>query len=330
MNFVSSRIYRKATQLALSEGLADNSSVHAVAQNAVNGTPYLPIKLLWEVYELADRNLEPGFAVRFGTRLIPEDYGTLGLSWKTCWTAREILERTERYMILVTNIGSIRVSEKEEVITLHLFREPLSRGTAMSNEVSFTMLVNVLEVVTHKPIKPIDVAFQHPSSGNKKPFLDFFQCSVNFNQEGNLIRFRSADLDIPTLKADKSIHQFLVERMEEEAKGIQVNANKLVNDVQSLIKEALPSGIPSVIQIGKHLGMSSRTLKRRLTEKGFTFRDLVKNTQEDISLELLKNSSHSIGEIAFQTGYSEQSAFNRAFKRWTGQSPVEYRNSALF
>lgn len=72
--------------------------------------------------------------------------------------------------------------------------------------------------------------------------------------------------------------------------------------------------------------MSSRTLNRRLAENGITFRELVKQTQEKIAIELLKNTSNTISEIAFQTGFSEQSAFSRAFKRWTGKSPLEYRN----
>jgi AraC-like DNA-binding protein len=74
--------------------------------------------------------------------------------------------------------------------------------------------------------------------------------------------------------------------------------------------------------------MSARTLKRRLSEKGLTFRDYVQKIQREVAVDLLTNSTQSMVEIAFQTGFSEQSAFNRAFKRWTGQSPVEYRKSA--
>jgi AraC-like DNA-binding protein len=75
------------------------------------------------------------------------------------------------------------------------------------------------------------------------------------------------------------------------------------------------------------MGMSPRTLTRRLSEGGMTFRALVQQTQERISRDLLQNSSDTIGEIAFQTGFSEQSAFSRAFKRWTGKSPLDYRVS---
>ena len=74
------------------------------------------------------------------------------------------------------------------------------------------------------------------------------------------------------------------------------------------------------------MGMSSRTLTRRLSDSGFTFRGLVRQTQEEMAKGLLSNTSDTVSEIAFQTGFSEQSAFSRAFKQWTGQSPLEYRN----
>jgi AraC-like DNA-binding protein len=129
-----------------------------------------------------------------------------------------------------------------------------------------------------------------------------------------------------TIRADESINKFLVERIEEETKGIEVSPSKVARDVEKLIKDALPSGIPSIGQIGEHMGMSSRTLTRRLSESGVAFRQLVKNSQIVVSKQLLQHSTRSIGEIAFETGFSEQSAFNRAFKRWTGQSPMDFRN----
>jgi AraC-like DNA-binding protein len=154
-----------------------------------------------------------------------------------------------------------------------------------------------------------------------------FRCPVHFNRPHNYIAFKTADLSTRTAKADLSINAFLNERLEEEASGIEVNGNKLVADIKALIVDALPSGIPSVHQVGKHLGMSSRTLTRRLSESGFSFRELVSSTQREISLNLLQESTYSIGEIAFQTGFSEQSAFNRAFKRWTGEPPINFRRN---
>jgi len=97
--------------------------------------------------------------------------------------------------------------------------------------------------------------------------------------------------------------------------------------VEVLIKDALPTGIPSIHYISNLTAMSNRTLTRRLSEAGVTYRDLVKKTQEKVAKEMLRNNMESIGEIAFLTGFSEQSAFNRAFKKWTDLTPSEFRKN---
>jgi len=84
-----------------------------------------------------------------------------------------------------------------------------------------------------------------------------------------------------------------------------------VRDVESLIKDALPTGIPSIHHIAELTAMSNRTLTRRLSEAGVTYRDLIRKMQETIAKNMLRNTAQSIGEIAFLTGFSEQSAFNK-------------------
>ena len=113
--------------------------------------------------------------------------------------------------------------------------------------------------------------------------------------------------------------------MVEQTIFLVVSANQVARDVERLIQDTLPSGIPSIHQFGEHLGMSNRTLTLRLRENGVTFRDIIQKTQEQVAIDLLTNTGRSIAEIAFETGFSEQSTFSRAFKRWTGLSPIEYR-----
>lgn len=321
MHFVSSSIYHKAIRLAFQEGLPPESVTH---HNVPNDVRYIDISLLFDVYEQADKVLNPGFAVRQGKQLHTDDYGTLGLSWKTCWKAKEVFDRIERFMVLVTNHGHVKIEEANGMTKIHLYRDAYRKGIAIANEVTFVMVTTILLEVTNKNILPSQVSFAHERN-HVSSYTDFFQCPVEFNQEVNTLQFRTSDLNISTIKADKSIHQFLIARMDEEKKGIQVNTDKWLGAIHSLIMEALPSGIPSVIQVADHIGTSARTFKRRLSDKGLTFRSLVQQIQQTVSIDLLKNSTQSIGEVAFQCGFSEQSAFNRAFKRWTGQSPVDFR-----
>ena len=325
MPFVSSSIYHKAVILALGEGL--NQTLLASLQHekeVLTKAKYLPIQCLFEVYELADQYLQPGFGIRQGRQMSSDDYGTLGLAWKTCWRARDILMRTERFMILVTDHGSARLEEKNGLTKIILDREASRRGLEIANETTFVMLTNIIREVTGKEIFPQQVSFEHPSS-DMLLYSHYFQCPVQFDGKENALQFDTADLEIPTVKADKHIQQYLVERMDEEKRGISLRADTLLTDIRHLIKESLPSGIPSIIQVAEHQGVSARTLKRRLSEKGKTFRELVQHVQQEEALALLKTSRQSISEIAFMTGFSEQSAFNRAFRRWTGESPSDYR-----
>ncbi|MEQ9439584.1 MAG: AraC family transcriptional regulator ligand-binding domain-containing protein [Cyclobacteriaceae bacterium] len=300
---------------------------HQERKEILEGDKYIPMELLLEVYELAEQHMEAGFGVRQGKQLTADDYGTLGLSWKTCWRAKDVLDRVERYMILVTDHGQASIEERNGITKINLIRETKRKGLKTANEATFVMLTGVLKEITQQEIHPVKVLFQHHAQAIA-PFVDFFQCPVSFGQDENSLHFKTSDIDIPTVKADKSIHQFLVERMDEEKKGIHANADRLLGEIHNIIEESLPSGIPSIIQVAEYLSMSARTLKRRLSEKGLTFRDLVQTIQQDVSVDLLRNSPQSMGEIAFHTGFSEQSAFNRAFRRWTGQSPADYRKNS--
>lgn len=287
----------------------------------------VPADNFFELHEMLDQKLGPGFSVRIGQQMKMDDYGVLGLSWKTCSKAGEIFERSERYFHLLSNTYVFKVVNEGEISKIYLHRDAHRRGVELSNEATFSASVVVLKAMTEKDIMPIGISFKHSPPKLLNSYEDTFKCPVLFNQSHNFMVYKTTDLETPTAKADKSINKFLVERVEEETKGIEVSPIKIVSDVEILLKDALPSGIPSIVQIGKQMGMSNRTLTRRLSENGITFRALIKQTQEKISKELLMNSSCTVSEIAFQTGFSEQSAFSRAFKRWTGQSPLEYRIS---
>lgn len=328
MNIVSALIYRKVADRALEEGLPPSLFAHHNASlSTETAKAYVPLDFLFEVYELANQHLEPGFGLRVGADMIPEDYGTLGLSWKTAWKARDVLERSKRYAVLITNMGGTEV-ERYDSTTHFILNRPVHRiGQAISNEASLAVCLSILRTVTGVNITPIKVLFHHKAPENASNYKTHFNCEVNFSQKTNSISFLTEDLNIPTIKADKSINKFLLDRAEEEKKGVEKLSNQLVSDVTILIKDALPSGIPSINQISTHLGMSSRTLTRKLTDNGVTFRQLVQHAQEEIAKCLLYESSHTISEIAFLTGFSEQSAFNRAFKKWTSQSPSAFRKN---
>lgn len=311
---------------ALYEGMTRNEFLDLPTPiDSIVNLQVVPANHFFELHEILDQELGPGFSVRIGQQMKMEDYGVLGLSWKTCSWAGEIFDRSERYFKLLSNTYFFKVERDIEISRIFLNREAYRRGIELSNEATFSAVVVVLRAITESDISPVEVSFKHAPPENLDDYISAFNCPIHFNQPHNYITYKKEDLDRRTAKADESINRFLVERVEEETRGIKLSGNKIVNDVESLIRDALPSGIPGVEQIGQIMGMSRRTLTRRLSDNGLTFRDLIKRIQEEVSKDLLKNTARSIAEIAFETGFSEQSAFSRAFKNWTNQSPAEFR-----
>ncbi len=326
MNYISISLYQKLIDHALSEGMTPEYFKDLpIPIASMADIQAVPANVFFDLHERLDQMLGPGFSVRVGQQMKMDDYGVLGLSWKTCSKAGEIFERCERYFQLLSNTYVFKVEKEGDISKIYLYRNAHRRGVELSNEATFSATIIVLRAMTETDIAPISISFKHGAPQNLKSYQDGFKCPILFNQANNFMAYKTIDLETPTAKADVSINKFLVERVEEETKGIEISSIKIAADVERLIKDALPSGIPSILQIGKHIGMSSRTLTRRLSENGITFRELVQQTQEKSAKNLLKNSTSSVGEIAFQTGFSEQSAFNRAFKRWTGQSPTSFR-----
>ena len=140
MAFVTSSIYKKAIELAISEGLP-KELLHKPFENQVE--TYVAMDLLLEVYELAEQHLKPGFGIRQGKQLNSNDYGTLGLSWKTSLSATDILNNVKRYMVLVTDDGSVDLIEQNGCTKLTLNRDVYRNGIKIANEATFVMLIGV-------------------------------------------------------------------------------------------------------------------------------------------------------------------------------------------
>lgn len=326
MSFVIKSIFKKVVDQAISEGIPENVLSDLSINKILNDpSDYAPTSTFFDLYEAIDIHLDSAFSVRVGQLMELDDYGVLGLAWKTCLSPRDMFIRCERFFGLMTDTQQYRVNDEGETGSITIYREATRRGIEISNESSIVATLTVIHKITGYDIRPISVSFAHSAPSDIQQYEAYFGCEVLFDQKDNKLVFTSENLDTRSLKADKSINQFMVERLQEKAEGIEVSVSKLLTDAQNLIRDALPSGIPFAADIGRHLGMSTRTLSRRLAEKGTTYRQLVQDTQHQVSTELLTNTTETVNEIAFQTGFSEQSAFSRAFKRWTGQSPLDYK-----
>ena len=328
MKYFSINLYLKMINCAIAEGMSRDDFMDL--PTSIEDAKHLQVvaaEEFMELHEMLDNRLGPGFGVRVGQQMIIADYGLLGLSWRTCSRVGEIFERSERFFKLLSNTFVWQILTENDISHVILNREAHRRGMELSTEASLSATVVVVKAMSEKNIAPIQVSFKHSAPNDVTSYKEAFNCPISFDQPQYSISYKTEDLNLRTAKADASINSYLLQQVDENTKGIKIPGSKFVRDVESLIKDALPTGIPSIHHIADLTAMSNRTLTRRLSETGVTYRDLIKKTQESIAKDMLRNTVQSVGEIAFLTGFSEQSAFNRAFKKWTNQTPSEFRKS---
>jgi AraC-like DNA-binding protein len=199
------------------------------------------------------------------------------------------------------------------------------RGAQLANECALAAVTSLLRQITDSQVTPVAVSFRHPRPGSDEPHQSFFGCPVRFEDRVNALQLNTETLQTRTRLADEGLSAFLLASLDDLK---QEKADRpLETQVYSAVTDSLPDGRPRKSQIARRLGMSERTLHRRLAEQGQTFQSIANHAQREAAESLLANGDSSLAEVAFLTGFSDQSAFTRAFKGWTGQTPLMFRES---
>jgi len=131
-------------------------------------------------------------------------------------------------------------------------------------------------------------------------------------------------LQTPNKLGDASISKFFDTHLEAELSDLE-DEYSLDRQVRLQVSQALSEGVPMLSDVARRLGMSGRTLQRRLSDEGYSYQTLVDESRRQLAKHLLQQTDFSLVDVAFMTGFSEQSAFTRAFKRWAGQTPRSFR-----
>ena len=263
--------------------------------------------------------------LRVGATMRCDDYGALGLAWKSALNLRGSYERAERYARVLTSVSTYRVREAEEGVYMHLHREGERRlGLRLSNEATIASIAAISAEVSTARFQPQAIYFKHRAPGSTVAHERHFGCPVNFGADLDALLVSRAMLHRPNRLGDLSISKFFDTHLEEELSKYNDNAS-LERRVRIQISQALSQGVPRISDVARCFGLSGRTLQRRLSDRGYSFQTLVDESRRELAERLLRETEYPLAEVAFLTGFSEQSAFNRAFKRWAGQTPRSFR-----
>lgn len=268
-----------------------------------------------------------GLSVRYARSIDIDRMGTLALACKAARNVGEVLTRVARYHTLLSN--SIRYHVESKGNHTLLRQEVLvgsGPGLVFSPEAGLAALFCAIDQVASDKITPERVVFRHAPSRDAEVFDKFYGCRIDFGADADGIQFSEETLQKENRLGDIALSDFLTSHLEKELSEVNSEPS-LVQDIKDEIGLTLSGGPPKMAEVARKLGLSVRSLHRRLADHGVTFQMLTEETRREIALVMLKDTAYPFSEIAFLTGFSEQSAFNRAFKRWTDQTPANYRKS---
>lgn len=265
------------------------------------------------------------FHLRTSDELRCDDFGAIGLAWKAAPTLRRSFSRMDLYVRCFNTTSAFSLEDRGfSTWWIHHRHEPSRPGLYLSNEGTLATYVALCREAASPDFAPESVWFQHQPVGSQKAVEDHFRCPVHFGSKLDALVIPTVTIDRPNRVGDESIWNFLSSQLEDTLPRDN-DARPLDRNVVERIAEVLSDGPPAITEIASDLAMSPRTLQRRLAAAGCTFQELVEKARHELSTSLLTDTHYSLTEVAFLTGFSEQSAFSRAFKRWSGMTPGSYR-----
>jgi AraC-like DNA-binding protein len=184
-----------------------------------------------------------------------------------------------------------------------------------------TSLVRICRQLTNQRLTPERVRMMHRRNGDSGELRGFFGCDVEFGADCDEVMFAGPIGQVAIPSADPYLNEMLVDYCEEALAHRARTSGSFRTRVENAIVPLLPHGRARMKTIAETLGMSQRTLTRRLSIEGITFAEVLDELRSDLARRYLREADLKISEIAWLLGYGEVSAFTRAFKRWTGTTP---------
>jgi AraC-like DNA-binding protein len=286
---------------------------------------FIPFERMARAIEGAARALDcPDFGRRLARRQSVDILGPVGVAVRYSTTVEDAIQYMARHMPAYTPALRTELIDGDEGRRRYLL-EIRTRGlpdTVQVYELALGVSLSILKAVAGPGVRPLRAFLPHAPCGPVQPYLDYFGCPVTFDADHCGFDLRTEDLAHRRSTADPTVGD-LVDRY--LTNDVERADNDLSGRVRQLILEMLPTGQAHVTAIATRLGVHPRTLHRWLARSGDTFDDLLDQTRSERARHYLARSALPVGTISTLVGYTQQSAFSRACKRWFLAPPTKLR-----
>jgi AraC-like DNA-binding protein len=253
----------------------------------------------------------------------PSNLGALGYAWLASSTLAKGLERLERYWRLLGSAEARLRKSADGTWFLHDPRQSRQATRAFLTDSALAVVLDMCRMNYGAALRPLEVRLRRGTPPDPAPYRKFFGCPVRFSapENGFLLSRRVVDAPLPTANRQvaATFDRILAQQL------ARLDRGDIVALATATLLEQLPLGEASEEAVAGALEMSRRTLQRKLAERGLNYRELSDRTRRDLAMRYIEDPKQSIGDITFELGFAQQSAFTRAFRRWTGMTPSSYR-----
>ncbi len=268
---------------------------------------------------------DAALAIGFAQQMPWKDLGVLGYVALHSPTVGDALANLARYYAVQQTGGRPVLERGREAKYHYVVDAEIEHGQI--TEGLFTLVTRLVREATRDPgWMPKAISFRHDSPADVSRHVAYFKIAPRFAQRTNTMTFALADLDRRFVTADPGLLPHLVRHAEDCIAKMPRAAD---DDVRRAVIAALGAGDPAIERVAERLGKSARTLQRELQAEDTSFKEVVDATRLDLANRYLADPALSLTETAFLLGYSELSAFSRAFRRWTGETAQAFRMAAL-
>lgn len=309
--------------------LAEHFAVDLAALDDMDGRiPLQTFVRMWdELPELVD---DPDMPVHVCEYTSAIEMPLVGLLFLASRTLGDGFQQLERYQRITHDIseqpasGWVREGAVAHVVLYHE-RSAIAPPTGAVIDALLSML-RIAQMATGKLVTPLAVSLRHPRPSNPALYHEAFGCTVQFDATRDRMTLAASVLALPHLEPSRTLEQIASAYADAMVARLPTGDCPL-SAARRVIRDRLPAGEISLAELSSALGVGKRTLQRRLEQSGTSLRALVDEERKARAIEYISRPKLSLSDIALLLGFSELSAFTRAFTRWTDVTPSEYRRA---
>jgi len=285
--------------------------------------PLSGIRKLWNLARTASGDAAIG--LKTGKYVRPPRLYALGCAWMASSTLLDAMQRLVRYhRLLSTASVQIALTESTDSYILSTaFPDPARSPPKEGGDCGMVALLTLCDLVSGEEIRPLRVELTSPASVHPEVYKAALRAPVEFDSEIHRFHFDKATLlrrlpsDAPDIaRATDRIAENYIEALD---------SHKVASEVRRLLIDLLPAGETDQSIVSTRMNRSVSTLQRQLNQEGSSYRDVLESTRRQLAEDYLRERKHSQAQIAYLLGFSDQSNFSRAFKRWTNMAPKEFQ-----